>query len=85
MQNINCRHGLNAEQEIRARKIKNKLQASDVETLQIFKKLFQEYIVQCTCSFMDYLKQKDIVMYSALAREMQRCGPEETYNKILNY
>ena len=81
---INCRHNLSKTQELEARKLAKKLSQGDVETLQIYRNMFFEYIKDSKGPYVEFVKEKDPVYYSALIREIKRAGPKDTYNKILN-
>ena len=81
---IKCKHNLTESQEAEARQIKNKLAQGDIETLQIYRNMFYEYIKDSKGPYIDFVKAKSLVYYSALIREMERTGPKETYYKILN-
>ena len=81
---INCRHNLTESQEAEARRIKKKLAEGDIQTLQIYRDMFYEYIKDSKGPYVDFVKAKNPVYYSALIREMERTGPKETYFKILN-
>ena len=81
---INCRHDLNETQELEARKLKKKLAEGDVATLQVYRDMFLEYVKNSSGPYVDFIKLKNPVYYSALISEMERIGPKETYYKILN-
>ena len=81
---INCKHDLDRAQELDARKLAKKLSQGDVETLQVYRNMFLEYIKESKGPYIEFVKSKDPVYYSALIREIRRAGPKETYHKILN-
>ena len=66
---INCKHGLDRKQEIEARRLKDKLEAREKETVTMFHNLYEEYKnSQSSYTFDEFLKERDMVAYSAYAR-----------------
>ena len=69
MKKINCKHGLERKQEIQARRLKEKISTGNYEEIfDRLKELYNEYKNQISGSFYDYIKENDIVIYSAFER-----------------
>ena len=70
LKKINCKHGLERRQEIEARLLRRRLEQDpvDEETFLKVKEYFKEYKKSGKQTFFDFLKKKDIVMYSAMLR-----------------
>ena len=79
---INCKHGLDKRQELQARRLRVKLEASDSETLETYHKLYMEYLEAPRESFESFLKNKNIVYYSAISRVVKAQGNKSIYDKI---
>lgn len=66
---INCKHGLDRMQELEARKIKRKLLDKDEATKKL---IMQKYLLwqsnKCGVSFLYWLKNDNIIIFSALMR-----------------
>ena len=80
IKHINCKHGLDKNQELEARRIRTKLEARDNETLKVYNKLYMEHKEVGKGSFEEFLKEKDIVLYSAY----ERAAPSRLIKTILD-
>lgn len=84
MKKINCKHGLERKQEIQARRLKEKICAGNYEEVcDKLKELYNEYKKQISGSFYNYLKEKDVVIYSAFERAGGIMKFYEVMNKII--
>jgi len=79
---INCKHGLDAKQEVTARRLSKKIEDVDTETISLYRGLYKEYFLAPKESFESYLKRKDAVYYSAFIRAADRIGKFEIYKYI---
>lgn len=85
MKKINCKHGLDGKQEIEARRFRSVIMEETMEKETILKnrvqKLVNEFVGQSLSpSFIMYLKENDIVVYSAFIRAG---GLRTLYNYML--
>lgn len=78
----NCKHGLNKMQEIRARRLRCKLEEGEKETIEQYNKFWQEWHSAHGVSFSTYLKENDVVFYSAYVRACQQKGEQVIYRQI---
>lgn len=81
---VNCRHGLDGRQEIQARRVRLKLEQGESEVLANYKGFWEEWFVDPKTSFVEFLKNKDMVYYSAYLRAIQNQGMTTIYSKIAN-
>lgn len=70
MNKINCKQGLNPKEEIEARRLKDKIVEEDKDVVvSRLLKLYKNYGKSISGSFyLDYIKEKDIILYSAFER-----------------
>lgn len=72
MKNMNCKHGLSVEEEVEARNLRKRIESEDEEIIKKINQLYAEWIKIIPCSLMDYLQQKDKILYSAIMRASNR-------------
>ena len=70
MKKINCKHGLSHKEEIQARRLRVMLSASksNHELTERIHELYEEFKTNRKGSFYDYIKENDVVLYSAFER-----------------
>lgn len=81
---INCKHGLEKRQELDARRLREKLEEGDKDTIQLFHTLYLESVAIPNQTFEVYLKEKNNVYYSAYMRAVERCGKIVIHKKIMS-
>lgn len=66
---MNCKHGLDRKQEIQARRLRQKIEEGNYGDLKerLFD-LYSKYGLKICGSFYDYIKENDLVLYSAFER-----------------
>lgn len=79
---INCRHELDKKQEIQARRLRVKLDNKDPETLHQYYLLWLNWLEISGISFKEFLKQKDVVYYSAYIRSCKLHGERNVLLQI---
>lgn len=79
---INCKHGLDKRDEIEARRLKTKILAEDKNTLFCYHML---WIKSSTFekTFEDFLKEENIVLYSAYVRACQAKDKNFIFDAIM--
>lgn len=70
MKKINCKHGLNPKEEIQARRLRVTIESAKVnsELRERIGGLYKEFKKNAKGSFYDYIKENDVILYSALER-----------------
>ena len=80
---INCKHGLDRKQEIQARRIKEKIIKFDEDIFNEYYLYRNEWLKShSNVSFKEFLKQKNIVHYSAYVRACSVHGEARLFTLI---
>lgn len=82
---INCKHGLDKKQEIEARRLRVKLEQGDEETLARYHKIYVAWCNSKQPHFADFLKEQDIICYSAYARIKDKFKLAKVKRRIMFY
>lgn len=80
---INCKHGLNHKQEIEARRLRVKLDRGDKETLEKYHNFWLEWFKLPNKPFKIFLKERDLVYYSAYIRACQFNEEQKIFTSIV--
>lgn len=85
MKKINIKHGLDWRGEITARRIREKLESDDETVISEYNKLWKEFIKlpMGTKNFKDFLKERNLVYYSAFERACKAQTEQKILNKIV--
>lgn len=82
---INCKHGLDRNQEIEARRLRIKLEQGEEETLAKYHEIYVAWCKSKEPHFADFLKNQDIICYSAYVRIKDKFKLNEVKRKIMFY
>lgn len=82
---INCKHDLDKKQEIEARRVRVKLENGDTEVMQKYHHIWEQWFKAPSMSFDSYLRNSDVILYSAYVRECIAKGKNPVYSKIATY
>ena len=82
---INCKHELDKKQEIQARRLRVKLEQGDEETLERYHKLYVAWCNSEQPHFADFLREQDIICYSAYVRINDKFKLDQVKRKIMFY
>lgn len=82
---INCKDGLDKKQEIEARRLRVKLEQGDEETIARYHKLYVAWYNSKEPHFADFLKERDIIYYSAYVRITEKIMLDKVKKRIMFY
>ena len=82
---INCKDGLDKKQEIEARRLRVKLEQGDEETLAKYHEIYVAWYNSKVPHFADFLKEQDIIYYSAYVRITDKNKLAELKRRVMFY
>ena len=82
---INCKDGLDKKQEIEARRLRVKLEQGEQEAISRYHNLYVAWYYSKVPNFADFLKEQDIIFYSAYARITDKTKLTEVKRRIMFY